>query len=209
MKKQQGFGALGIILIVLVIGVIGGAGYFVMKKSGDKKEDPSSSTASSSEKKSDEKAKASSDDVAITKSYELNVVCEQTGWASNVTKSTSGKVTMVFEEKDYAAGEYSQLVFAQDKATRPDSDKQTEIDRVACLSLGKETGTVSCAFTKATATMVQKEYSLDVYDIHTKKKVGSKTVAADTKCPSSAVVKDGKFTADPDEAAVNAALLAI
>ncbi len=208
MKKQQGFGALGIILIVLVIGVIGGAGYFVMKKSGDKKEDSSSSMASSSDKKTEEKAKESKD-VAITKSYELNIVCEQSGWASNVTKSTNGKVTMVFEEKDYAEGEYSQLVFAQDKATRPDSDKQTEIDRVACLSLGKETGTVSCAFTKATATMVQKEYSLDVYDIHTKKKVGSKTVAADTKCPSSAVVKDGKFTADPDEAAVNAALLAI
>ncbi len=208
MKKQQGFGALGIILIVLVIGVIGGAGYFVMSKSGDKEEDSSSSTASSSEKKSEEKAKASSD-VAITKSYELNIVCEQTGWASNVTKSASGKVTMVFEEKSFSPGEYSQLVFAQDKATRPDSDKQTEIDRVACLSIGKETGTVSCTFSKSSATMVQKEYNVEVYDIHTKKKLGSQTVPADTKCPSSAVVKDGKFNADPDEAAVNKALLAI
>ena len=205
MKKQQGFGALGIVLVVLVIGIVAGAGYFVMSKSGDKADDSSSS---SSEKKSDAKAKESKD-VAITKSYELNIVCEQTGWASNVTKSASGKATMVFEERPTAAGEYSQLVFSQDKATRPDSDKQTEIDRVACLGIGKETGSVTCTFSKTTATMLQKEYNLVVYDIHTKNKVGSKTIAADSKCPSSAVVRDGKFNADPDEAALNAALSAI
>jgi type II secretory pathway pseudopilin PulG len=208
MKKQQGFGALGIVLVVLVIGIVAGAGYFVMSKSGDKADDSSSSSSSSADKKSDEKAKESKD-VAITKSYELNIVCEQTGWASNVTKSASGKATMVFEERPTAAGEYSQLVFSQDKATRPNSDKQTEIDRVACLGIGKETGSVTCTFSKTTATMLQKEYNLVVYDIHTKEKVGSKTVAADSKCPSSAVVKDGKFNADPDEAEVNKALLAI
>lgn len=204
-----------IVAIIVAVFILSGSTFAFISSSKKKTEKQATQntgqTTENKEATGDDSNQPSAQGVAITKSYELNVVCEGTGWPTNVTSSTDGtKKTMVFDESASTAGEYKQTGGVLNKANQTNYDDQTNVDYVACLKrTDTATENVTCDYkdrdkNPIKATMVRKDFSLTVYDLKSKKKVVQDTkVPATKKCGMIALLNaKNEFDADPDEQAI-------
>lgn len=209
MKKlnQNGSSAIiiAVVLVLLVIG-ISSAAYFVISSSSDSEGEPDASiTKDDDEKKSDTKRI----EKTITKGYELSFVCEGTGWPSNVVPSDTGKRVQQLMEKESSENSYTNIgSVSLPLVYSINFDDQLAIDYVSCLErTDTTTASVTCTFKDTTATMIVKDFKLTVYDLKTRQKViDGQTISGDTKCPFSALVRDGEFNSNANEAAFKNAI---
>ena len=131
-------------------------------------------------------------DYAISNISELLPVCTDNSFPSGIVSTSSGKKTAVFlqpkagDDYEYSSAATSSLGLSPGYITN-------EVDLVACLkATGVESFQVPCAIKGTSFELVGYEFDVTVYDLHSKKEVGSSKVSHSRRCPIFAVLRDGK-----------------
>ena len=131
-------------------------------------------------------------DYAISNVSELLPVCADNSFPSGIVSTSSGKKTAIFlqpkvgDDYEYSSTTTSTWGLSPGYVTN-------EVDLVACLeATGTESFQVPCTIKDTSFKLVGYEFDVTVYDLHSKRKVGSSKVNHSKQCPIFAVLSDGK-----------------
>ncbi len=149
-------------------------------------------TSNSDNGGSNSQGATSEGDYAISNVSELLPVCADNSFPSGIVSTSSGKKTAIFlqpkvgDDYEYSSTTTSTWGLSPGYVTN-------EVDLVACLeATGTESFQVPCTIKDTSFKLVGYEFDVTVYDLHSKRKVGSSKVNHSKQCPIFAVLSDGK-----------------